>query len=219
MANNNNTNNKKSKTQQKIQKQYDLHRTYKDMSARTGIDNKRLGKIRKGITKPTRSEVSKITHFKVFEPKKIPGNEVSSKDIATSTGFMVSTVETVLKAGKPRVTKKYLNEDNSYKLKTKENINYVFEAVVYVNLHNEVGHVSASKRFDFKMLDTLPIYEEHRDLESGTLYAFTIYVFRLHQYTNFKSLIEKQIERILNVSTDDEESYEIGSLLDLIGYV
>lgn len=212
---------KPTKTQAKIQRQYDEHHSYKRMVSSTGIDSKRLGQIRAGKgEKPSRSEISRIAYYKVQTPSKRPGQQVTIDDIKKSTGFSKDAIRAALKSGSSRVTRKTVDDDNTYLLKTADNANFRLMMVVHINVQTGDSQIGLSKRYDFKILGaTGTRYEEFRGL-SGNLYAFTITVFRLHQYTNLKPKVERAVKKIVSVPKGDtiEQTDGIQELLDLLGY-
>lgn len=189
------------------------------MSEKTGIDSKRLGQIRAGKgDKPTRSEIGKLSRFKIIDTKKTQGQEVTLDDIKRSTGMSKDEIRKALSGGSAKVTKKYVNDD-TYLLKTKDNTNYLLMMVIHVNLQTGNVDIGLSKRFEFKILgDTGTRYEEFKGA-SGKRYAFTITVFRLHRYTNLKSQVETAIKQVVATKNERVESDAIDTLLDLTGYV
>jgi hypothetical protein len=208
---------KLSKTQQKLNTVLDRQRNYKKLREKTGLESKRLSEIRSGKVKPTRSEVGKISRYKVEEAAKRRGETLGIKDIIRITGFREATVRKVLSSGAMKITKKKIDTDTSILLKTKENVNYRLGIVVYINLKGTKGYtISLIKRLDYKLLGNTATTIDHywSEYEVGQLYAVTITAYRIGEYQNLKETITAYCERIIQ---GDNEYADIELLYRYLG--
>jgi|SRR5271157_614475 len=207
---------KLTKTQEKLQKQFDLHRNYKDVVARTGIEAKRLGQIRLGKVKPTAQETAKIRSFRVYEEKRFTGQQITNDIISRESGFSLDEVKNAVTAKKVPITRKILKDDNSIELITKDKVNYYLMMSIYVNYRTKDKQFGLSKRYQYKMIDTNTNYFLGNDIE-GKTYSFRLEIFRIYGHNGLKQKVDNLLDKLLNAEEYDHDE-TLDELLALVGY-